>query len=96
MGVVIVYVPKSNKGYLLIIKTCLLAPLSFLSLTLTLNTRKLISKWYLLCGPLALYFRNLPFFTALNYRIMRLAVIFIIKRMVIAMASPITKVIFQT
>ena len=42
--VVIVHVPRSNKGYLPIIKTCLLAPLSLLSLTLTLNTRKLTSK----------------------------------------------------
>jgi len=42
--VVIVYVPRSNKGHLPIAKTCLLAPLSLLFLTLTFNTYKLTSK----------------------------------------------------
>ena len=92
--VIIVYVPRSNKGHLSIAKTCLLAPLSLLSLTLTLNTHKLASKRYPLHGPPALRFKSLPFSTALNYRITRLAVIFIIRGMVIAMASPITRATF--
>ena len=90
--VVIVYVPRSNKGHLLIIKTCLLAPL--LLLTLTLNTHKLTSKQYPLYGLLALYFRSLPSSIALNYCMTRLAVIPIIRRIIIVMASPITKVMF--
>jgi len=92
---VIVYVPKSNKGHLPIAKTCLLAPLSLLSLTLTLNTRKLTSKRYLLRGPLALYFKSLPFSIVLNRRIIRLAIVLIIRtRAVIAVASPITRATF--
>jgi hypothetical protein len=90
--VVIVYVPRSNKGHLPIVKTCLLAPL--LLLTLTLNTYKLTSKRYLLYGPLALCFRSLPSPIVLNYRIIRLVVIPIIRRMVIVMVSLITRVIF--
>jgi hypothetical protein len=90
--VVIVYIPRSNKGHLPIIKTCLLAPL--LPLTLTLNTYKLTSKRYLLYSLLALYFRSLPSPTALNYRIIRLVVIPIIRRMVIAIALLITRAIF--
>ena len=92
--VVIVHVPRSNKGHPPIAKTCLLAPLSLLSSTSTLNTRKLTSKWYLLYSPLALRFRSLPFSTVLNHRIIRLAVIFIIRRIVIAIASPITRATF--
>jgi len=90
--VVIVYVPRSNKGHPPIAKTYLLAPL--LLLTLTLNTRKLTSKWYLLYGPLALRSRSLPSPIVLNYRIIRLVVIPIIRRIVIVMASLITRVIF--
>ena len=77
--VVIVYVPRSNKGYLPIVKTCLLAPLSLLSLTLTFNTRKLTSKRYLLYSSLALYFKSLPFSIALNRLITRLAIILTIR-----------------
>ena len=91
---VIVYVPKSNKGRLPIAKTCLLAPLFLLPSTLTLNTRKLTSKRYLLRGPLALRFRSLPFSIVLNYRIIRLVVIFIIRRIVIVIALPITRATF--
>jgi len=93
--VVIVHVPKSNKGYLPIARTCLLAPLSLLSLTLTFNTHKLTSKQYPLYSPLALHFRSLPFSTVLNHYIIRLAVIFIIRvRIVIAIALLITRAIF--
>jgi hypothetical protein len=90
--VVIVYVPRSNKGYPPIAKTCLLAPL--LPLTLTLNTYKLTSKRYLLCGPLALRSRSLPSPIVLNYHIIRLAVIPIIRRIVTVIASPITRATF--
>jgi hypothetical protein len=90
--VVIVYVPRSNKGHLPIIKTYLLAPL--LLLILTLNTRKLTSKRYLLYSPLALYSRSLPSSIVLNYRIIRLAVIPIIRRIVIVIASLITRATF--
>jgi hypothetical protein len=90
--VVIVYVPRSNKGHPPIIKTCLLAPL--LPLTLTLNTYKLTSKRYLLYGLLALRSRSLPSPIVLNYRIIRLAVIPIIRRIVIAIALPITRATF--
>jgi hypothetical protein len=90
--VVIVYVPRSNKGHPSIVKTCLLAPL--LPLTSTLNTYKLTSKRYLLYGLLALRSRSLPSPTALNHRMTRLAVIPIIRRMVTAIASPITRLIF--
>ena len=90
--VVIVYIPRSNKGHLPIAKTRLLAPL--LPLTLTLNTHKLTSKRYLLYSPLALYSRSLSSPIVLNHRIIRLAVIPIIRRIVIAMASPITRLIF--
>jgi len=93
--VVIVYVPRSNKGHLPIAKTCLLAPLSLLFLTLTLNTCKLISKRYPLHSSLALCFKSLPFSTALNCLIMRLAIILIMRiRMVIVVASLTTKVMF--
>jgi len=93
--VVIVYVPRSNKGHLLIIKTYLLAPLPLLSPTLTLNTRKLTSKRYPLRGPLALYFKSLPFSIALKRRIIRLVIILIIRtRTVTAVASLITRAIF--
>jgi len=92
--VVIVYIPRSNKGYLPTAKTCLLAPLSLLFLTLTFNTRKLTSKRYLLYSPPALYFKSLPFFIVLNYYITRLAVIFIIRRTVIVMALLITRAMF--
>jgi hypothetical protein len=91
---VIVYIPRSNKGHLPIAKTYLLAPLSLLSLNLTLNTRKLTSKPYLLRGPLALRFRSLPFSTILNHYIIRLVVIFIIKRIVIVIASLTTRATF--
>jgi hypothetical protein len=91
---VIVYVFRSNKGYPPIIKIYLLAPLSALSLTLILNTYKLTSKRYLLRGPLALRFRSLPLSIVLNHRIIRLVVIFIIRRIVIAIALPITRAIF--
>jgi len=90
--VVIVYVPRSNKGHPPIIKTCLLAPL--LPLTLTLNTHKLTSKRYLLYSPLALRSRSLPSPIVLNYYIIRLVVIPIIRRIVIAMALLITRAIF--
>ena len=93
--VVIVYVSRSNKGYPPIAKTCLLAPLSLLSLTLTLNTYKLTSKQYLLCGPLALRFRSLSLSIILNRRIIRIVIILIIRkrtRIVIGVASPITGV----
>ena len=89
---VIVYVPRSNKGHPLITKTCLLAPL--LPLTLTLNTYKLTSKRYLLRGLLALRSRSLPSPIALNHRIIRLAVIPIIRRIVIAIASLIIRATF--
>jgi len=92
--VVIVYIPRSNKGHLPIAKTCLLAPLSLLSLTLTFNTYKLTSKQYPLHYPPAFYFKSLSFSTALNYRITRLVVIFIIKGIVIVIASLITGVMF--
>jgi len=92
---VIVYVPKSNKGHLPIIKTYLLAPLSLLLLTLTFNTHKLTSKRYLLYSSLALHFRSLPFFIALNRLITRLAIVFIIRiRTVIVVALLITKATF--
>ena len=95
--VIIVYIPKNNKGHLPIVKTCLLAPLSLLSLTSTFNTCKLTSKQYLLCGLLALYFKSLPFSTALNHRMIRLVIVLITRaKTVTAVASPITKVIFQT
>ena len=90
--VVIVYVPKNNKGHPPIAKTCLLAPL--LPLTLTLNTYKLTSKQYPLCGPLALYFRSLPSPIALNHHMMRLAVIPIIRRIAIAIALLTTRATF--
>jgi hypothetical protein len=92
--VVIVHVPRSNKGHPPFTKTYLLALLS-LSLTLTLNARKLTSKWYPLHSPLALRFRSLPFSIILNYRTTRLAVIFIMRtRVVIVMALPITRAMF--
>ena len=92
--VIIVYIPKSNKGHLPLAKTCLLVLLS-LSLTLTLNAHKLTSKWYPLYGPPALCFRSLPFSIALNHYTTRLAVIFIIRtRIVTVMALPITKATF--
>jgi hypothetical protein len=90
--VVIVYIPRSNKGHLPIIKTRLLAPL--LPLTLTLNTYKLTSKRYPLYGPLALRFRSLPSPIALNHYITRPVVIPIIRRIVIAIALLITRPIF--
>jgi hypothetical protein len=90
--VVIVHVPRSNKGHPPIAKTCLLAPL--LPLTLTLNTHKLTSKRYSLYSPLALRSRSLPSPTALNYYITRLAVIPIIRRIVIVMALLITRITF--
>ena len=93
--VVIVYVSKSNKGYPPIAKTCLLAPLSFLSLTLTLNTHKLTSKPYPLHSPLALHFKSLFFSIVLNRRITRLVIILITgMRTVIVVASLITGVMF--
>ena len=95
--VVIVYVPRSNKDYLPIIKTYVLAPLSLLSLTSTLNTYKLTSKWYLLRSPLALYFKSLPFSIVLNRRIIRLVIVLIIRiriRTVIVVASLITRATF--
>ena len=93
--VVIVHVPRSNKGHPPIAKTCLLAPLSLLSLTSTLNTHKLTSKQYLLRSSPALYFRSLPFSIALNHLIIRLAIILIMRtRTVIVVASPITEVTF--
>jgi len=90
--VVIVHVPRSNKGHLPIVKTCLLAPL--LPLTLTLNTRKLTSKRYPLYSLLALRSRSLPSPIILNYYIIRLVVIPIIRRIVIAIASLITRAMF--
>jgi hypothetical protein len=90
--VVIVYVPRSNKGHLPIIKTCLLAPL--LPLTLTLNTHKLTSKRYPLYSLLALYSKSLPSPIVLNYYIIRLVVIPIIRRIVIAIALLITRAMF--
>ena len=93
--VVIIYVPRSNKGHLSLIKTYLLAPLSLLFLTLTLNTHKLTSKRYLLYSPLALYFRSLPFSIVLNRYIIRLVIVLIIRvRIVIVVALPTTRVIF--
>jgi len=93
--VVIVYIPRSNKGYLPIAKTYLLAPLSLLSLTLTFNTYKLTSKQYPLYSPPALYFKSLPFSIVLNHRIIRLVVIFIIRaRIIIMIASPTTRATF--
>jgi len=92
--VVIVYVPRSNKDHLPLTKTYLLALLS-LSLTSTLNARKLTSKWYPLYSPPALCFRSLPFSITLNHRIIRLAVIFIIRiRIVTAIALLITRATF--
>jgi len=90
--VVIVHVPRSNKGHPPIAKTCLLAPL--LPLTLTLNTYKLTSKRYLLYSPPALRSKSLPSPIVLNYYITRLAVIPIIRRIVIAIASLITRATF--
>jgi len=93
--VVIVYVPKSNKGHPPIAKTYLLAPLSLLSLTSTLNTYKLTSKQYPLRSLPVLYFKSLPFSTVLNCLITRLAIILIIRmRTVIVVASLITEVMF--
>ena len=93
--VVIVHVPRSNKGHPPIAKTCLLAPLSLPSSTSTLNTRKLTSKRYLLRGPPALRFRSLPFSTALNRRMTRLAIVLITRtRAVIVVASLITGATF--
>ena len=93
--VVIVHIPRSNKGYLSIIKTCLLAPLSLLFLTSTLNTRKLTSKRYLLYSSLALRFRSLPFSTALNRLITRLVIVLITRtRTVTAVALLTTKAMF--
>jgi len=93
--VVIVYVPRSNKGHPPIAKTCLLAPLSLLSLILTLNIYKLTSKWYLLYSLLALYFKSLPFFIVLNRHIIRLAIVLIMRiKIVIVMVSLITGAIF--
>jgi len=93
--IVIVYVPKSNKGHPPITKTYLLAPLSLLSLTSTLNTHKLTSKQYPLHSSPALYFKSLPFSTVLNYLIIRLAIILIIRiRIVIIVASPTTEATF--
>jgi len=86
--VVIVYVPRSNKGHLPLTKTCLLALLS-LSSTLTLNAHKLTSKWYPLYSPPALYFKSLPFSIILNHCIIRLAVI--IKRCTWAKKDKINK-----
>ena len=95
--VVIVHVPKSNKGHPPIAMTCLLAPLPLLSLTSTLNTYKLTSKRYPLYSPPALRFRSLPFFIVLNRRIIRLVIVLIIRtRTVIVVASLITKATFQT
>jgi hypothetical protein len=94
--VVIVYVPRSNKGHPPIVKTYLLAPLSLLSLTLTLNTYKLTSKRYLLRGLLALRFRSLSLSIALNRHIIRLVIILIIRtrtRIVIVVALLITRAI---
>ena len=91
---VIVYIPKSNKGHPPIAKTCLLSPLSLLSLTSTPNTRKLTSK-YLLHNPPALHFKSPPFSIVLNRRIIRLVIVLITRtRMVIAVASPITRATF--
>ena len=93
--VVIIYVPRSNKGHLPFIKTYLLAPLSLLFLTLTLNTHKLTSKRYLLYSLLALRFKSLPFSIVLNRRIIRLAIVLIIRvRMVIVVALLITRATF--
>ena len=92
--IMIIYVPKSNKGHLSFAKTCLLALLS-LSLTLTFNACKLTSKWYLFCNLPALWFKSLPFFTALNCCMTRLAIVFII-RMVTAVVLLTIKVTFQT
>ena len=93
--VVIVYILRSNKGHPPIIKTFFLAPLSLLSLTLTLNTHKLTSKRYLLYSLLALYFRSLPFSIVLNCRIIRLAIVLIIRmRTVIVVALLIIKAMF--
>jgi len=93
--VVIVYVPRSNKGHLPIVITYLLAPLSLLFPTLTLNTYKLTSKRYPLYGPLALCFRSLPFSIALNRRIIRLVIVLTIKiRTVIVVALLTTRATF--
>ena len=93
--VVIIYVPRSNKGYLPFIKTYLLAPLFLLFLTLTLNTYKLTNKQYLLYGLLALYFRSLPFSIVLNCYIIRLVIILIIRvRTVIVVVLLIIKATF--
>jgi len=89
---VIVYVPRNNKGHLPIAKTYLLAPLS---LTSTFNTCKLTSKQYSLRGPPALYFRSLPFFIVLNRCIIRLAIVLIMRmRMVIVVALLTTGAMF--
>jgi len=93
--VVIVYVPRSNKGHPPIAKTCLLAPLSLLFLILTLNTYKLTSKRYPLYGLPALHFRSLPFSIVLNRRITRLAIVLIMRtRTVIVVALLITGAMF--
>ena len=93
--VVIVHVSRSNKGHPPIAKTYLLAPLSLLSLTLTLNTHKLTSKWYPLYSPPALRFKSLPFSIALNRYMTRLAIVLIIRaRMVIVVASLTTRATF--
>jgi len=93
--VVIVYIPRSNKGHPPIIKTCLLAPLSLLSLTSTLNTYKLTSKRYPLYSLPALCFRSLPFSIALNRLITRLAIVLTIRtRTVTVVALLITKATF--
>ena len=90
--VVIVYVPRSNKGHLPIAKTRLLAPL--LPLTLTLNIYKLTSKRYLLYSLLTLRSRSLPSPIVLNHYIIRLIVIPIIRRIVIVIVLLITRLIF--
>ena len=93
--VVIVHVPRSNKGHLPIARTCLLAPLSLLFSTLIFNTYKLTSKQYPLYGPPALRFKSLPFSIVLNHCIIRLVVIFIIRaRIITAIALPIIRAIF--
>jgi len=92
--VVIVHVPKSNKGHPPIAKTCFLAPLSLLFLTLTFN---IYSKQYSPRGLLVLYFKSLPFFIVLNRHIIRLIIIIIIRiktKIVIIVASLITGAIF--
>ena len=93
---VTVHIPKSNKGHSSLLKTCLLALLS-LSSTSTLNAHKLTSKWYPLYGPPALCFRSLPFSTALNCCMTKLAIVLTMRmRMVTVVVLPTTKAIFQT